>query len=273
MMANGRLRMTASAFALAGVSVFASKTADAVILTFDETAFVHGDDVSVQSSPPASIYQSFGGLSFTFGGTTANNFNLAGPYNDGLSIFDTGIADCENLQDDDLCSPLIDISNDQEKEVDNILFVQNSAFNFPDDRVSGNPARWASPNDDINGATIAITVDYDPLQFQSVVFAAVDVIDLDQGFEVRDQTGTIVSSIGGQPQGDNKLATLTQSISIDPGDTVYVHLHSSGAIDNLQFDTVTPTDTSPVPVPAALPLFATALAGVGFLGWRKRRAA
>ena len=30
---------------------------------------------------------------------------------------------------------------------------------------------------------------------------------------------------------------------------------------------------SPVPIPAALPLFAAALGGLGFVGWRKRKAA
>ena len=41
--------------------------------------------------------------------------------------------------------------------------------------------------------------------------------------------------------------------------------------------TVTPTSTfefsiEPVPLPAALPLFVSALAGLGFLGWRRRHA-
>jgi hypothetical protein len=32
-------------------------------------------------------------------------------------------------------------------------------------------------------------------------------------------------------------------------------------------------DASPVPLPAALPLFAAGLSAMGFMGWRKRRAA
>ena len=32
-------------------------------------------------------------------------------------------------------------------------------------------------------------------------------------------------------------------------------------------------DISAVPVPAALPLFVSALAGMGFLGWRRKRIA
>jgi len=35
---------------------------------------------------------------------------------------------------------------------------------------------------------------------------------------------------------------------------------------------VTQISVSPVPIPAALPLFAAALSGLGLLGWRKKKA-
>jgi len=49
-----------------------------------------------------------------------------------------------------------------------------------------------------------------------------------------------------------------------------------GGIDNEFFGEVYTggrafNGVSPVPLPAALPLFLTALAGLGFMGWRKKR--
>jgi hypothetical protein len=55
-----------------------------------------------------------------------------------------------------------------------------------------------------------------------------------------------------------------------------------GAIGTPAFETrhflhspwsVTFTPIDPVPLPAALPLFATGLAGLGLLGWRRKKAA
>ena len=41
----------------------------------------------------------------------------------------------------------------------------------------------------------------------------------------------------------------------------------------IRITTTHPVLVSAVPIPAALPLFATALAGMGFMGWRRRRGA
>jgi hypothetical protein len=47
---------------------------------------------------------------------------------------------------------------------------------------------------------------------------------------------------------------------------VFFRLQGSGAIDDIKFNVTS------MPIPAALPLFATALAGLGVFGWRKRKA-
>jgi hypothetical protein len=43
----------------------------------------------------------------------------------------------------------------------------------------------------------------------------------------------------------------------------------SGGLDHVHFDIA----FTPTPIPAALPLFVSALGGLGFIGWRRRRAA
>ena len=44
-------------------------------------------------------------------------------------------------------------------------------------------------------------------------------------------------------------------------------------LDNLQFDIVDVSAAAVIPLPAALPLYGTGLAVMGFLGWRRKRAA
>lgn len=44
-------------------------------------------------------------------------------------------------------------------------------------------------------------------------------------------------------------------------------------IDNISYNEALPPDLNPVPLPAALPLFATTLVGFGLVGWRRRRKA
>ena len=43
------------------------------------------------------------------------------------------------------------------------------------------------------------------------------------------------------------------------------------AVDDFTFDSVTPVAGSAVLIPSALPLFASGLAGLGLLGWRRKR--
>jgi hypothetical protein len=48
---------------------------------------------------------------------------------------------------------------------------------------------------------------------------------------------------------------------------------SAGFVDRIQISDTPFSPTSPVPLPATLPLFASGLAGLGLLGWRRKKAA
>ena len=56
-----------------------------------------------------------------------------------------------------------------------------------------------------------------------------------------------------------------------------VTLDANGEDETVSFifatETFTPASTNAVPLPAALPLFATGLAGLGLLGWRRKKKA
>lgn len=55
----------------------------------------------------------------------------------------------------------------------------------------------------------------------------------------------------------------TASVNVDIG--IFFGVNSLGSV------AITDAETSTVPVPAALPLFGTGLAAMGFLGWRRKR--
>jgi len=106
----------------------------------------------------------------------------------------------------------------------------------------------------------------------SVPVTAVGIIntspDPNEGVEVFDGNGVSMGSFihGANPNLDRFVgyrATGTDLI----GSIVYSNGLSDLELDELIFE------VSAVPIPAALPLFGTGLALLGFMGWRRRRAA
>ena len=68
------------------------------------------------------------------------------------------------------------------------------------------------------------------------------------------------------------LNVLTRSILFTVSSTRNAGSANDGYLDNAFFE-LSPSNVSAVPVPAALPLFASGLGFFGFLGWRKKRLA
>jgi hypothetical protein len=77
--------------------------------------------------------------------------------------------------------------------------------------------------------------------------------------------------ISGNPLSDSATydgATLA-SLGLTPGTYTWTWLDSSGlnTAGSFEIDVLAPT----TPLPAALPLFATGIGGLGLLGWRRKR--
>lgn len=95
--------------------------------------------------------------------------------------------------------------------------------------------------DGLGGFTTTGTIDFATQIYPSTFVGAEDLVD---GFD-----RVILSAIGGA--------------------------FGAFALDNLRFESTGTSDSVPLsahmPVPAALPLMASALAGLGFFGWRRKR--
>lgn len=96
----------------------------------------------------------------------------------------------------------------------------------------------------------------------------IDIIydDNDEGWlRAFDASGTLLETVRGSGDGRGPNAVLLASIDRPLPDISYILAGGVGKeavfLDNM---------TSFVPVPAALPLFASALMGLGFLGWHRR---
>jgi len=159
---------------------------------------------------------------------------------------------------------------------------------FVDAIVSASSLTGVSdPNSIIHTDLLSLPIQSDPIQalFSSAV-SSVSLTGLDVGisgfsFRAFDATtgGNLVDStqIDGIGPGVDNFVTLTLTnalirrveFSLNLNDSDVATTNGDGIqFDNLVFDLA---PVSSVPIPAALPLFGTGLAVMGFIGWRRKR--
>jgi hypothetical protein len=88
--------------------------------------------------------------------------------------------------------------------------------------------------------------------------------------------GGDLTGIFGQTSGTDDLIMLVQNFTTSPTFVFlsYTQVGSIGYFDSFNGAVhVEPFNTAVTPIPAALPLFLSALGGMGYLGWRRRKSA
>ena len=232
-----------------GIIAFAgSASAATVTADFDSgVALQHGSDQSLVNGQ----YASFGGLTLTFQAANVQRGDRPPSLNGQVGIFNTNLTAASVPRN---CDQDCDLSVFN----GNALIVQNRVLTSKTNNI------FDSPNDE-RGSTIKMTVNFG-IDIVSVVLMSISIIDIEENpLEVRDNAYAVVKSGG---NGDTQLSSIDDiDLVLVDGDMVFFRLQGSGAIDDITFN------VTAVPIPAALPLFATALAGLGIFGWRKRKAA
>ncbi|MEI4233961.1 hypothetical protein [Roseovarius sp. D22-M7] len=164
----------------------------------------------------------------------------------GPAVFDTtctGYGGTDGCNDDADLQPTVQGENGVS---DNVLILQRSA-----------PGALI-PNDFNDGGRIGFTLTSGKAFFLTG-FSAVD----DEMFSAIDTDGsTVLGSITLGSDGETGTISFRSS-RIEIGDTFYFDYAGSGGIDSLT--------TTPVPVPAALPLALSAFGALAWLGRRRRR--
>jgi len=146
------------------------------------------------------------------------------------------------------------------------------AGNFFEAHVFGNPVPsiYGGPIDDPSPGTIQVTSDT-RFSFESVDLASNNgemteflITGLLDGNEVFSFGGALPSMSG--PFGFITVASLFTDLI----DELQIQLSPIGDVTSYNIDNIV---LSPVPLPAALPLFAATLGAAGFARWRRRRKA
>lgn len=140
----------------------------------------------------------------------------------------------------------------------------------------------SSPND---GGLGGFQVDgYGPDEFLQFVFSEnvsilgaefsyVDSNDDFRWFRDSSNDGTISGTDTISTSIDIPDNSIYNAFTNDVANLKVFGLGVSDTYDNWKLKTLTVEYTTPVPVPAALPLFGTGLAFMGFIGWRRRKKA
>jgi hypothetical protein len=228
---------TSRLIALAGLALFGlSSQASAATFTFDlNNSYASNENPGVVLTP--------------LGGTLGATGYTFGP-NQGLSLPGTDIGSVYNIEMTFSLSDLggyrkiIDFKN---RTSDNGLYVYLSTLAFFDYPPFG-PAGTISPS-------TLVTVDLSRTASGNVIGYVNGV----QQFTFADTLGD-----GLVPAGDSLLFFVDD---LATGGTE----SSAGFVDRIQISDTPFGGVSTVPLPAALPLFATGLGALGLLGWRRKR--
>ena len=182
---------------------------------------------------------------------------------EGPMIFDT---DNPTGEDGDLGAPFTNVGPDEgSTPAGNVLIISEDGDT-------------SDPDDNANGGTF--TFDFDSV-VTFLGFDAIDFSDASANLIVRlfDTSATEIFSydfaVDGPNSvvGDNEFYSFFSSVfgtGIAGVASATIQLTGSGAIDNLSFDM--PPDINDVPIPGALPLLLSGIAGLGFAMRRKKRA-
>jgi hypothetical protein len=119
----------------------------------------------------------------------------------------------------------------------------------------------ASPGNLPGGETVT------PVFEATAAFSADAVGNPSKGVDAADDILAIVYSLQGSLDFDDLVNTL-----LDGSLRIGLHLRSIGVAEDSDSFISSRITVTPVPLPAALPLFGTGLALLGLLGWRRRRA-
>ena len=179
-----------------------------------------------------------------------------------LRTFDINVAN--GTGDTDLEAPLSRVGDGTSTPMQNVLIIQED---------NGG----STPDDAGNGGTFVIDF------AQAVTFLGFDAVDFTDGgsniivnlfFDDGDMMSDFsfdFNSMIGLDVGDNQFFSFDDTVFGLAGVAnvirATIQLTGSGAIDNIQFD------APEVPVPAALPLLLSGLAGLGFASRRRRAVA
>jgi hypothetical protein len=137
--------------------------------------------------------------------------------------------------------------------------------------ANGPGSSWIAPNpDSSNNGNFTLTYSFDLTGYNlaSAVFAGTQWSIDDSGFVALN--GHVLDTQGNGQWGNFHSFTAALADLLPGVNTLTMTVTSSD--DFLEAARLEGTLTvSQTPIPAALPLFASALAGIGFLGWRRRK--
>lgn len=177
--------------------------------------------------------------------------------NDHAVVFDT---DNPTGNDGDLGAPFDNPFTGETEtfEPGNVLIISEDARGVTCGALTCTPA-----DDEAGGGTITFTFN------QEVTFLGVDVFDVSDGgatfsIDFYGVGGLLMTEVFSSGIGDNEFDSyLTQLAGVIE---IVFNFGGSGAIDNILFE------TSEVPIPAALPLLLSGLAGLSFASRRRKKA-